>query len=510
MSGERPSDRGQGRTGGGFSRRELLAGAAGGALALTLAACGGGGLGAAKSGSTLRGTWSGASGELEPAGGAHLVARTELAPAAQLGERLATLGHLTDAHVMDAESPARVPFLSQLGQPFNSTFRPQEALTAQVMDGAVRAIDALRPDAVIQGGDLIDNAQENELTRGLALLAGGRVDPGSGARRYHGVQEAGDADPFYYRPDIDAPRYPDLLDAATRRFGAAGLKAPWYPVLGDHDLLVQGILKPTALTDRVARGGRAVWRLPSGLKAPPGAGDLAAAAPDGLPDPGLFEPLIRRLLTAPGVQVPADPHRRELSAATVVAQLRRAASLPQGGGPLDYTFDLGPKLRVIVLDLVRRGGGSDGLVHPGQSAWLTRQLARAGERWVLVVTHQPLTNSVGGSGVLALLDRHPRVFAALSGHTHANRIEPRRGPGGGYWLISTASLIDYPQQARALRLFETAAGGIALQTWMLDHVPDELGDISRELSYLDAQGGRPQGFAGGPLDRNVTLFKAPT
>jgi hypothetical protein len=49
---------------------------------------------------------------------------------------------------------------------------------------------------------------------------------------------------------------------------------------------------------------------------------------------------------------------------------------------------------------------------------------------------------------------------------------------------------------------------VALQTWMLDHVPGELGDVSRELAYLDAQGGRPQGFAGNPRDRNVTLFKA--
>jgi 3',5'-cyclic AMP phosphodiesterase CpdA len=490
----------------GISRRELLAAGAAGALALALAGCGG--LGAAESGSSREGTWKGEGGELEPGPGAPLLGRTELAPAAPLGRRLATLGHLTDAHVMDAESPARVPFLSQLGPPFNSTFRPQEALTAQVMDGAVRAIDALAPDAVIQGGDLIDNVQENELLRGLALLAGGRVDPGSGARRYHGVQEAGDADPFYYRPDIDAPRYPGLLAAATRRFQAAGLKAPWYPVLGDHDLLVQGILAPTELTDRVARGGRAVWRLPSGLKAPAGADGPAAAAPDGLPDPGVFEPLIRRLLTAPGVEVPADPGRGELSAATVVAKLRRAASLPPGRALLDYTFDLGPKLRVIVLDLVRRGGGSDGIVHPGQSDWLERQLARAGDRWVLVVTHQPLTNSVGGSAVLALLDRHPRVVAALSGHTHENRIEPRKGPGGGYWLISTASLVDYPQQARALRLHETPGGGVALQTWMLDHVPAELGDISRELSYLDAQGGRPQGFAGSARDRNVTLFKS--
>jgi hypothetical protein len=45
---------------------------------------------------------------------------------------------------------------------------------------------------------------------------------------------------------------------------------------------------------------------------------------------------------------------------------------------------------------------------------------------------------------------------------------------------------------------------------MIDHVPGGvrgLGDISRELAYLDAQGGRPQGFAGGRLDRNVTLYR---
>jgi hypothetical protein len=124
---------------------------------------------------------------------------------------------------------------------------------------------------------------------------------------------------------------------------------------------------------------------------------------------------------------------------------------------------------------------------------------------VLVFSHQPLASSSGGDLVLALLDRHPRVLAAISGHTYR-----RPGPGGGYWLISTASLIDYPQQARALRVCATDAGAV-LQTWMLDHVPGGvwgLGDLSRELAYLDAQGGRPQGFAGAPLDRNVTLYRS--
>jgi len=164
---------------------------------------------------------------------------------------------------------------------------------------------------------------------------------------------------------------------------------------------------------------------------------------------------------------------------------------------------------VIVLDLVRREGGSGGLVSAGQPAWLERQLRAAGERWVIVVSHQPLASSAGGERLLELLDASPSVAAALSGHTHRNRIEPRPTAAGGYWLISTASLIDYPQQARAVRVLATAGDGVAIQTWMLDHsYRGGLGTIARELSYLDAQGGRPTGFAGNRLDRNVTLYVA--
>jgi 3',5'-cyclic AMP phosphodiesterase CpdA len=181
---------------------------------------------------------------------------------------------------------------------------------------------------------------------------------------------------------------------------------------------------------------------------------------------------------------------------------------------LDYHADVGPNLRLIVLDLARRDGGSGGLVRPDQPGWLASQLdetraetrvgAGAAGRWVIVVSHQPLASSEGGDALLSLLDAHPNVIAVLSGHTHRNLIEPR----AHYWLISTASLIDYPQQARALRVLRTQGGGVAIQTWMLDHAfPGDLGTISRELAYLDAQGGRPKGFAGGRLDRNVTLYR---
>jgi hypothetical protein len=268
---------------------------------------------------------------------------------------------------------------------------------------------------------------------------------------------------------------------------------------------------PTATTRRLAVGDRALWDLPEGLTLPAGLRARSAASPDGPPDPGAVDMLLREALRGPTVAVPADPARRQLHFAEAIEELR-AAGPPsvamRARSRLDYALDLGARVRLIVLDLARRGGGSGGEVVAGQAAWLQGQLAAAGTRWVVVVSHQPLLSSLGGDALVAQLDRAPRVVAALNGHTHRNQITPRRTAAGGYWLITTASLIDYPQQARALRLRATAAGGVAIDTWMLDHAGDgPLGPIARELSYLDAQGGRPRGSAGDALDRNVTLYR---
>ena len=494
-----------------------LAGA--GAAVALLEACGATGGTVAVPGSTLHTTWidPAGDGQLRPGPGEPMVARTELGVAAVARAHVVTLAHITDAHVLDASSPARVTFLDRLGAPFQSTFRPQETLTTQVLAGAATAVRALAPQLVLQGGDLIDNDQANELTHALAALRGGRVSPGSGPGGYYGVQLASDTDPFYYRPDVDAPRHPGLLRQAVRPFRSAGVRAPVYPVFGDHDALVAGEIVPTPLTMSLAVGDRALWQLPTGLSLPPGARRQATASPDGPPDPGLVDPFLRAALAGPTVRVPPDPARREMTFAEALARLTgagapAAATRPGADGSprLDYVVDAGPRLRIIVLDLVRRAGGSGGLVDGSQPGWLAGRLGDAGDRWVIVVTHQPLQGSGGGEELLAELDRAPRVIAAVSGHTHRNRIAARPTSAGGYWLISTASLIDYPQQARALRVVETAGGGVAIQTWMLDHAGDgRLGQIARELSYIDAQGGRPGGFAGERGDRNAVLFRRP-
>ena len=497
-----------------LSRLQAIAELTLGGASLLLAGCGGASIRrAAADGSTLESTWNDphGDGQLEPGPATTLIDRTDLAPGGGSGSAVALLAHLTDAHVMEEESPARVPFLRRICPPFNSTFRPQEALSKRVLAGALRSLAALRPDAVIQGGDLIDNAQRNELDWALTLLHGGQLNPRSGNAAYEGVQSQANPDPFYYRPDLDAPRHPGLLSEAVEPFVSPGAAAPVYPILGDHDILVQGVLAPTPLTRAIALGDQAIWDLPTGLKLPPGLSLSSAAAPlsspDSLAKPGLLEGVIEQARVAASVPVAADPAREELSVAEVLARLR-AAGRGGSGQLLDYSFDVGARLRVIVLDLVRREGGSGGLVHPGQAAALEATLSSAGDRWVIVTSHQPLTSSQGGERLLALLDGAPRVIAALSGHTHRSRITPRQSRAGGYWLIATSSLIDFPQQLRALRLIDQGTGAAALETWMIDHTPDpRIGDISRQLSYIDAQGGRPQGFAGGPLDRDVRLFK---
>jgi 3',5'-cyclic AMP phosphodiesterase CpdA len=472
-------------------------------LACLAALAGCGGEGAASEPpvtSTVEATWVDRDGDgfLERGPGEPLRDR---GPAAAPGRTLATFGQLTDTQVRDEESPARVPFLDRLGGRLNSTFRPHEAFSPQVLDAAVRALGREQPEAVLVTGDIVDSAQENELEQALATLGGGLVSPDSGGRGYDGVQAAGNPDPFYFRPDLDAPRHPGALAATQHRFRAAGLRVPWYPALGNHDVLVQGEVPPTPAIEEVATGDELVMGLDPDFQ-PPTDETEAAETVDSLLTYGDVVGRTER--------VPADPARRHLEPREMVDRLAAAAGVRLGGdspaasGRLDYAVDVGEAVRVIVLDTVARSGGSRGVVRPEQVAWLRSQLARAGDRWVVVASHNPLDASDGGDAALAALDAAPRVVAAISGNRHRNAIAPR----DSYWLIGTSSLADFPQQGRMFRLRE-AGSGVALETWMVDHDGRDLAGTARELAYLDAQGGRPQGFAGGPEDRNARLFVRP-
>lgn len=451
-------------------------------------------------GSTLEGTWVDphGTGTLERGPGESLLDRTDLAPQSRPVRTLATFVAIGDPEITDAQSPARVEMLDRYGAPFTSAFRPQETLTAQVFAASLATVNALHPSAVVFTGDMINNDQKNELDEFLAIMRGGRVDPDSGGPGYEGVQAASNPDPYYYRPAVDPPQHPGLLAAAMRPFESPGVSVPWFPVVGDHDLLVQGNLPATPETNAIATGSQKLVSLsPDALR-------IAAIQQV---RPQLVAALLAHGLPGPSTQVTPDPKRRELAPANVLARLRHASGVGGHGPLLDYTFPLGHHLMGIALDTVSRIGTADGVVRDSQVRWLREQLHAAGGRGVMVFSHSALTSSIGGDAALSLLDHDPHVVALVSGGSHRSAITPRHTPGGGYWMISTSSLVDYPQQARAFRLEQTANGGLVLQTWMLDPDPrNKLASVSRQLAYLDFQAGRPQDFAGTPADRNASLY----
>ena len=291
----------------------LLAGAA-----LTLAACGGGDdatPASTTSGSTLTATLVDRDGDgfLETGSGERLVDR---GPAATPGRTLATFAQLTDTHVRDEESPARVPFLDRIGGAFTSTFRPQEAFSTQVLDAAVRAVNREKPQAVFVTGDITDNAQRNELTMALATLDGKTVNPDSGDKGYDGVQAADSADPFFYRPDHDAPAHPGALAKAQQPFKATGLKAPWFPLVGNHDVLAQGEVPPTAAIDSFATSDRLVPTLNPRF-IPEDTSEIDAK--------GAVAALLSRDFTPETIAVPRDPTR-------VLNRARRGRTPPRPSG----------------------------------------------------------------------------------------------------------------------------------------------------------------------------------
>src|SRR5579864_9200724 len=120
------------------------------------------------------------------------------------GPAMACIGHITDLHVTDVQSPARFEFVNREWEDprFRELLtmqRPHETLNVRAVEALLRALGRIERapmtgnpiELVAMTGDSIDNTQLNELTNFLALMDGGIVHPDSGAPGYDGVQAIG-------------------------------------------------------------------------------------------------------------------------------------------------------------------------------------------------------------------------------------------------------------------------------------------------------------------------------
>ena len=301
-----------------------------------------------------------------------------------------------------------------------STFRPQEALDhAGARRRRCARSNREHPQAVFVTGDIVDNAQANELDTALAVLDGGaRATPTPARPATTGVQEADNPDPFYYRPDNDAPRHPGRARRrAARRSRAAGLDAPWYPVLGNHDVLAQGEVPPTPAIE-ARRHRRPRWstsldpRLrPRRRRRTAQRGGRARCSAGGAARPHAHGP--RRPAPPPAHARPRRCERlRPPRRATAAGSTTRSTSAPRVRGDRARHVD--------------RAGGVARRRHAGAARVAARRSSQ--RRATAGSWSSPTTRSTRPTAARPRCARStptPHVVAAIAGNRHRNAIEPR-------------------------------------------------------------------------------------
>ena len=441
---------------------------------------------------------------------------------------LLALGQLTDMHLLDAQSPARLEYLDRYDDPgsplagvlpFQSAYRAQEMLTTQVAEAMVKALNAVHHAPVtglplaftIATGDNVDNTQFNELRWQIDLLDGQPIRPDSGDfTKYEGVADQVSYDVHYWHPEgapagaspdlpmskFGFPLVPGLLDSCRRRFRATGLRTPWLTAFGNHDGLLQGNLPSSPLVAELATGPVKFTDLP------PGTNVLQL----GIGLLNLDPVALQTLFSGPARRVTPDANRRPLSRLETITEYFNSTGKPHGHGYTAwnlqtgnayYAFDRGP-IRAIVLDTVNPFGGSEGSIGSEQLAWLTSQL-KAGssrhldepgnvvtgggaDRLFVIFSHHTIgtmTNGAGvgrilGPAVRDLLLRFPNVVLWVNGHTHRNTVTPYSRAAaaaipGGFWEVNTAAHIDWPQQARVVELVDNRDGTLSVFGTLIDH-----------------------------------------
>lgn len=467
------------------------------------------------------------------------------------------IGHYTDIHMIDAQGPARLDVMAGQSQSlWAGVIRPQDTMQLHVLAEMTKAMNAakLSPvtgapmSAALNTGDSADQHSQLELDWYIGVLDGGQFTPNSGmAGVYEGVQVWPST--FAWHPDDPSqddfgafgyPTIPGLLDAAVSgTVTSPGLAVPWYAVFGNHDTLWNGVIPTEPNLHSFATGNRKADDWPALAET-----YLRGMSLDGSAFTRLTDQLWRQWnMDAQMRHVTADGKRKLFQQKGFISSHLNSPATP---GPVGHGFtqdnlssgrtywqaDLDSNFRVFGLDTCNLTTGADGAVPEDQFTWLKAGLAQAQteNKIALVLSHHnslTLENEaqpvVGGQKLyhaeefVAMLNEFPNMVAWINGHTHINTIRPHpNGQAGGFWEITSASCVDFPQQQQVIEFVDNRDGTMSIFATTLDHAAPStwskndfsqvgLASLSRELAANDWIE-NPAMRGGSPLDRNTELL----
>jgi hypothetical protein len=304
----------------------------------------------------------------------------------------------------------------------------------------------------------------------------------------------------------------DFVARASAEVHSRGLGCAWASLPGNHDFLRQGTGLPDPEIEAIAVG--------SGKALAPQPGFLPAdALTHFVQHPAAFSAGATRQVVAQAGRAALD---RQAWVAAHVAQGAAGFTAQHAiNGCADAVVDTA-HARIVLLDTNHPAGDFEGSIGVAQLAWLERQLAEVeaeqGGRFAVICSHHgsvSLTNTLGNdperrhaAELTALVHRHPCVVAWLVGHRHLHRITPQPGPRGGFWEITTGSLIDWPCQTRAIEFVRHDNGAMEIISTLQDHsaAPDSLAALHLGMARRFA-GAAAAHMQGQPGDGNVRLVR---
>lgn len=377
-----------------------------------------------------------------PGGEPHIL-RTDLGFFAQPTLSLGAFAQMTDLHVVDDQSPARVEFTDRLADPPNaqgfetdSAYRPHESLSTHIVEAMAQAIRNIGSGPMtglplaftIVTGDMVDNLQYNEVRWYINLLDGGQtiqadsgqigvdesvsgpfVAPGFVNHQHYywspdGVLQAGNlAD--NYRATYGFPVVPGLLTAARRPYTSTGLGMPWYAAMGNHDGEVQGNypIHPSFLEHDVIPDISDHF-----TSAQKPYGSTVALQPN--PSDQNIADFTNNLQYVP---VTADQSRKFLVQSDFAKEHFNTSGLPRGHGfGADGTtyyaipFNDSDLVRYIVLDTVNYDGNAGGRIKSDQYSWLESQLQANSSSYISAIDGHTMVTQSGVADKLFVIFSH--------------------------------------------------------------------------------------------------------